>query len=236
MTGKRLGFIHIVILLLALLLAAPAAVADDPETEKLLPGEWILYEDIHEQGEEPWQMVLATLKLEAGGRMTLECNGKGGSYSYVSAGTWSFSFVPNGMDQVTLLFTSTDHPQHAGSPYNVECVYAAHTESWEDGDSRFTALILEPMRCSGVSPFEELTGFDGAALYREQGPNMKIVNCQDFVSLREKPAKNAARLAKVPLGASVLAFPERGSENGFILCLYQDQYGYILSEYLQRIR
>ena len=153
-------------------------------------------------------MVLATLKLEAGGRMTLECNGKGGSYSYVSAGTWSFSFDPNGMDQVTLLFTSTDHPQHAGSPYNVECVYAAHTESWEDGDSRFTALILEPMRCSGVSPFEELTGFDGAALYREQGPNMKIVNCQDFVSLREKPAKNAARLAKVPLGASVLAFPK----------------------------
>jgi hypothetical protein len=36
MTGKRLGFIHIVILLLALLLAAPAALADDPEKRRNL--------------------------------------------------------------------------------------------------------------------------------------------------------------------------------------------------------
>ena len=105
-------------------------------------------------------------------------------------------------------------------------------EGWDEDDVQNTWCILEPVSCSGVSPFEELSGFDGAALHREQGPNMRVVNCKESVSLREKRSKTSARLAKVPLGALVLAFPDAGDENGFLLCMYHNQYGYILAEYL----
>ena len=58
--------------------------------------------------------------------------------------------------------------------------------------------------------------------------------CKDYVSLRSKASKSSTRLAKVPLGASVLAYPDE-EQNGFILCVYQDEYGYILAEYLEPI-
>jgi hypothetical protein len=137
---------------------------------------------------------------------------------------------------MTLLFTSTDNPSRAGSDYRVECAYEAYTESWVENDTRITCLILNPpIRCSGVSPFEEVYGEDGAALVREQGPNMRVVKCKEFVSLREERSTSARRLAKVPLGALVLAFPEYGEENGFIYCVYHDEEGYILAEYLQPV-
>ena len=88
---------------------------------------------------------------------------------------------------------------------------------------------------SGVSPFTEVYGEDcagGLALHREQGPNMRVVKCKEFVSLREARSTSAKRLAKVPLGALVLAFPEYGEENGFIYCVYHDEEGFILAEYL----
>ena len=71
------------------------------------------------------------------------------------------------------------------------------------------------------------------ALHREHGPNARIVNCRDYVSLRAKRSTGSARLAKVPLGAMVMAFPEFGGENGFTLCEYQGKTGYILTEYLE---
>ena len=64
---------------------------------------------------------------------------------------------------------------------------------------------------------------------------MKVVNCSSYVSLRAKRSKSAKRLAKIPLGAKVIAFPEAGEEKGFLWCLYQGTYGYILKEYLQPV-
>lgn len=104
-----------------------------------------------------------------------------------------------------------------------------------ENDTEHTYLILEETGCSGVSPFTDLYGYPSAALHREQGPNMRVVNCSHYVSLREKRSTASARLAKVPLGAQVLAFPEAGEENGFIQCVYHDEYGYILSEYLRPV-
>ena len=33
----------------------------------------------------------------------------------------------------------------------------------------------------------------------------------------------------------VLAYPEFGEKDGFILCVYHDEYGYILADYLEPV-
>jgi len=63
--------------------------------------------------------------------------------------------------------------------------------------------------------------------------NMRVVNCKQWVSLREKPAQNSDRLAVVPLGAEVTDCVK--STKGFIYCQYEGTYGYILMKYLEII-
>jgi len=71
------------------------------------------------------------------------------------------------------------------------------------------------------------------------GPNMVVVNCKEFVSLREEPSTKSARLIKVPLGAGVVAWLDGGSddpdEEEFLYCEYNGLSGYILREYLAAI-
>ncbi len=192
----------------------------------VLPGQWA----------DEYEGAGTILTLEENGEMSLYCYSADGAFAYTCEGAWRYEPVPGYSGRLTLLFTSTENPQYAQSEYSVECVYDAYTESWVEDDTLFTCLILElPDSNGGVSPFEEVYGFDGAALYREQGPNMRVVKCKEFVSLREERSTSSARLAKVPLGALVLAFPEYGEKNGFIYCIYQDEEGYILAEYLQPI-
>lgn len=201
----------------------------DTEMLKQIPGEWVM------ETEEEETDVLIT--LEENGDMSLFFPGTDEQPAYTSRGTWSVRPIPDYGCRVTLLFTSTDNPLHAGSDYRVECEYEAYTESWVENDTKMTYLILNPpVSCSGVAPFEEILGSNDAALKREQGPNMQVVRCSSFVSLREKRSASSRRLAKVPLGAMVLAFPEEGEENGFLYCVYQGEYGYILSEYLKPVR
>ena len=195
----------------------------DMQFLKQLPGQW------HEEEDGAGTV----LTLDENGEMSLYCYSADGAFAYTCRGTWSVEPIPDYGSRMTLLFTSTDNPQYAGSGYRVECVYEAYTESWVEDDTRITVLALNPpVSCSGVSPFEEVYGYDGAALSREQGPNMRVVNCDSWVSLRETRSTSAKRLAKVPLGALVLADPEAGEANGFILCVYHDQEGFILSQYL----
>lgn len=62
--------------------------------------------------------------------------------------------------------------------------------------------------------------------------DMMVVQCKEWVSLREEPDKKSRRLEKVPLSAVVTEaewFPECGE---FLYCCYDDSYGYILSQYL----
>ncbi len=70
------------------------------------------------------------------------------------------------------------------------------------------------------------------------GPNMRVAHCKKDVSLRAKPSRNAKRLAKVPLGAEVLAWTDGGGEgeaDDFLACEYRGKTGYILREYLEPI-
>lgn len=72
---------------------------------------------------------------------------------------------------------------------------------------------------------------------------MRIVNCSDYVSLRERPDKTSTVLAKVPLNAIVLycsnnfktyaAGNYKKQVQKFIRCEYEGQEGYILKQYLE---
>lgn len=58
---------------------------------------------------------------------------------------------------------------------------------------------------------------------------MRVVNCQEWVSLRCDPDAGSERLAQVPLGAFVEAYYVN---NEFTRCYYGGLWGYIKSEYL----
>jgi hypothetical protein len=230
--SARFVVLFLVLFLLALACAA-AASADDPELTRILPGAWTLTDEVQEDGEETRTADLAVLTLAEDGKLTFACHDKDGKYLWTCEGTWSLEILPDALDRVTLLFTATDNPAHASGAYRAERVYTAYSESWVEDDIFHQYLILEEAGGEGAAPFEELTGYNSAAVHREQGPNMRVVNCSNYVSLRAKRSASSARLAKVPLGSLVLAFPESGEENGFLLCVWQDEYGYIRSEYLE---
>ena len=238
MTEKKNGNPYILILILAVLMAlqfcVSCALADDAELEGMIPGEWNCPYNTEAEGAEPGEENLAVVTFREDGTVTLRCNCKNEAEAYTCEGTWSFELVTGGMDRIIIVFTKTDNPLHAGSEYRRECLYNVYAESWEEDNTLQTALLLEETEAgNGATPFTEIYEYDGAALYRQQGPNMRVVRCSNYVSLREQRSKTSARLAKVPLGALVLAFPEEGEENGFVLCLYGNEYGYILKEYLE---
>ena len=62
------------------------------------------------------------------------------------------------------------------------------------------------------------------------GIPMTVVNCESWVSLREKASTSAARLARVPLGTQVDECIQVSDD--FIYCRYHGLYGYIQFQYL----
>ena len=61
--------------------------------------------------------------------------------------------------------------------------------------------------------------------------NMEVVNCNEWVSLRERPSTSARRLVKVSLGAIVSNCRQVNDE--WIYAEYDGYSGYILAKYLQ---
>ena len=57
-----------------------------------------------------------------------------------------------------------------------------------------------------------------------------VAYCDEWISLRAEPSKSAKKLAEVPLGAQVLAYP---SEGEFCACRYEGMTGYVLRRYLK---
>ena len=241
MTGKSIVKARIVLLLFVLFLAAqPCAAMASADYELLLkdiPGQWTYstYLDEEAEGEEPPVADLAFFTFDEDGNVALSCYDKDGEYLYSCEGTWSLENVPDMNDRMTIRYTSTDNPSLAGSEYGVECVFEVYMESWVEDVTKITYFICTPVSNSGTDPFADAYGEWEMTIHREQGPNMKVVKCKDYVSLREKRSTSSKRLAKVPLGALVLAYPELGEENGFISCVYNNEEGYILSEYLQPV-
>ena len=95
----------------------------------------------------------------------------------------------------------------------VKCTYSGKT-------GYILAKYLKNASSSTVPAAENING------------EARVINCSTFVSLRETPDTSAKRLAKVPLGAYVIA---KGSvSNGFIKAEYKGQTGYILGTYLKK--
>lgn len=59
---------------------------------------------------------------------------------------------------------------------------------------------------------------------------MYVVNCNDWVSLRESPYTSASRLTTIPYGAKVEFLSV--AANGFYEVYYNGHIGYVLSQYL----
>ena len=239
MLKKWLKGVCTAILLLALVLAAQVCTAKadllEPDWPDNLPGRWSNLWDGEETGEDPDEVVRGELELGEDGRMIFSCFGWSDKYLYSCAGTWSLEETAEGYWLMTLEFTSTDNPRYEGREYRAECLYDVYEEAWAEDSSLVTALIFTALSDAESSPFIDAFGWDGCALYRVLEPNMRVVKCKSFVSLRVGPSTSAERLAKVPLGAQVLGIPEYGEINGFIWCAYGSEYGYILAEYLEPI-
>ena len=236
MTAKARILIVLIIMILTVQACTTCALADDLELLGILPGEWLFADYLQDAPDGQLEVDLAVLTLEKDGSMFLELNEMNGEYAYSCAGTWSFEFVPDGTDRLTLLFLSTNDPEQAGKEYHIECVYEVYADMWVENSTQYTYLVLTDISSSDVSPFEDVYGYNYPALSRKQGPNMRICNCKEWVSLRDARDTSATRLAKVPLGALVLAFPEYGLEGDFIYVVYGDIEGYILSKYLEPIQ
>ena len=231
MAGKKVWAACFVMILLALVMTVPAF-ADDEELAELIPGTWTAADEVPAEGGEPVE-VTETVEFLEDGTLNARFESGDGSFAYTYTGTWTFELVAGGMDRLTLYFSSTDNPAYAGTGYGVECAYNVYSEAWPEDNTYITYLIIEDTGEDDgtISPFENAYGYDGTALRREQGPNMQVVNCDEYVSLRKAADKSSARIEKVPLGALVLAYPEE-EQNGFILCIYHSEYGYILADYL----
>lgn len=69
---------------------------------------------------------------------------------------------------------------------------------------------------------------------KEIDDEMMVVNCEEWVSLREKPKQNAKRVLKVSLGAVVYNCEAHSKE--WVYAEYDGHAGYILSKYLESCR
>ena len=62
---------------------------------------------------------------------------------------------------------------------------------------------------------------------------MRVVNCNEWVSLRERPDQESARLIKVPLNETVYHCSDYNEQ--FVRCEYKGMQGYILKKYLEEL-
>ena len=63
------------------------------------------------------------------------------------------------------------------------------------------------------------------------GDEMKVVRCEEYITLRGEPNTKAAELDRIPLGAKVVYLGE--AENKFLHVAYENQTGYALKNYLR---
>ena len=87
--------------------------------------------------------------------------------------------------------------------------------------------IIATLLCLSLSLFAAIPALG-------EGARGRVVDCEEWVSLRAAPDTSAERLAKVPLGAEVTGCVS--AANGFIACSYAGQAGYILDDHLSDSR
>ena len=71
------------------------------------------------------------------------------------------------------------------------------------------------------------------ALADDMGDILRVVNCKEYITLREAPDTHAGALDRIPLREEVDMIGR--ASNGFTLVAYEGQVGYALSEYLKTV-
>ncbi len=75
-----------------------------------------------------------------------------------------------------------------------------------------------------------LTLAAGAAAEFEVGDELRVVNCKEYVTLREEASKSADALARIPLGQKIVCLED---DNGEFVRVWADgRRGYVLRRYL----
>lgn len=92
-------------------------------------------------------------------------------------------------------------------------VYCCHGDTWG-------YILFQYLQPTTYSPAESFAG------------NQMVVNCTEWVSMREGPDGSSARVAKVPLGAVVTECMYYYAGD-YILCKYNGKTGYISTAYLR---
>ena len=96
-------------------------------------------------------------------------------------------------------------------------------------DGYISKSYLKKANYSAGTPDSKVIA-SGAA-YPALPDSMQIINCSDWVSLREKARTSATRLARVPLGAKVTGCVQISDE--WVYCKYGGMWGYIQIAYLK---
>ena len=68
----------------------------------------------------------------------------------------------------------------------------------------------------------------------EPGTKLRVVNCDEYITLREAPDTSAAALARLPLGAEAIALGDES--NGFVRVAWRGQPGWALESYLTTVK
>ena len=76
-----------------------------------------------------------------------------------------------------------------------------------------------------------LTALASLSALAEGSTLRHVVNCEQWISLREEPSVNAARIMKIPLRATVYLQGE-DKDAGFVRVYYGGYGGYVLAQYL----
>lgn len=102
------------------------------------------------------------------------------------------------------------------------------------------AMFVTPAAQAQSTTFESLDWHEKEFLPITTGTYFwaLVVNCNEWISLRQYPSTEAPRLTKIPLGAKVKIYRgmlgERSSspQNGFYLTEYDGWRGWCLKEYI----
>lgn len=73
-----------------------------------------------------------------------------------------------------------------------------------------------------------LFGASALAEYRT-GDEIEVVNCKEYITLRDEPSTSAYDLGHLPLGALAVALQDDGGD--FVRVAYKGEYGYVLRKY-----
>jgi len=89
---------------------------------------------------------------------------------------------------------------------------------------------MRKVLCCVLAMLLALAGMSALAV--EIGTTMMVVNCNEYITLREEPDTSATALARMPLGEKGMVFLSE-ADNGFWQVSYKGQTGYALAKYLK---